>query len=248
MPEDFTRRRVLGAGFVYLGAMGATYLWFGRKSGGNSYDGVQELRVWDKNAKSYDREVGFDETLMGLSLMRRWLLRKAKGNVLEVSAGTGRNTMYYSPVRISGLYLTDNSKRMLDVAQTKKNSFSPQSVHYKECSVEALPYDDNEFDTVVDTFGLCSCANPQVALSEMARVCKPGGQILLLEHGQSHYQWMNSILDSNAAKHFERWGCRWNRDILSMVFGEKTDVSITSTNRFHFGTTYMIQATPKSHG
>ncbi|KNC72352.1 hypothetical protein SARC_15093 [Sphaeroforma arctica JP610] len=58
---------------------------------GDEIDGTEccgtQLRVWDKNAGSYDKEVGLDETLMGLSLMRRWLLRNAKGSVLEVSAG-----------------------------------------------------------------------------------------------------------------------------------------------------------------
>lgn len=50
---------------------------------------------------------------------------------------------------------------------------------------ESLPYADETFDTVVDTFGLCSFYDPVKALQEMARVCKRDGRILLLEHGRN---------------------------------------------------------------
>lgn len=100
------------------------------------------------------------------------------------------------------------------------------------------------FDTVVDAFGLCSHDDPvQVrlpalctpspflpflpnamppnlraqVLREAARVCKPGGKILLLEHGRGHYDWLNSRLDSSAAGHHQKWGCWWNRDIEEII-------------------------------
>ena len=51
----------------------------------------------------------------------------------------------------------------------------------------------------------------------MARVCKPGGQILLLEHGRAGTDWLNDILDKGAQRHLMKWGCQWNRDIEDIV-------------------------------
>ena len=60
-----------------------------------------------------------------------------------------------------------------------------------------LPYGDGAFDTVVDTFGLCSYEDPIAALREMRRVCQPGGQVLLLEHGRSYLPPLNWSLPSS---------------------------------------------------
>ena len=62
----------------------------------------ERLAVFRQGASSYDKEIGTDETVMGLGLLRRWLLYKAKGDVLEVAGGTGRNLDYFP----SGIRLT----------------------------------------------------------------------------------------------------------------------------------------------
>lgn len=54
-------------------------------------------------------------------------------------------------------------------------------------------------------------------MQEMARVCKPEGRILLLEHGKASPQWLNKILDDGAHNHLMKWGCHWNRDIETIV-------------------------------
>mmetsp|Transcript_12315 Transcript_12315/g.33023 ORF Transcript_12315/g.33023 Transcript_12315/m.33023 type:complete len:126 (+) Transcript_12315:479-856(+) len=92
--------------------------------------------------------------------------------------------------------------------------------------------------SVVDTFGLCSFSDPVEALREMKRVVKPGGKILLLEHGKSHYQWLTTFLNERADAHAERYGCYWNRDILALV--EKSGLRVEEVKRRHFGTTYYI--------
>ncbi|KAG2439369.1 hypothetical protein HXX76_004728 [Chlamydomonas incerta] len=99
-----------------------------------------------------------------------------------------------------------------------------------------------QFDTVVDTFGLCSHEDPVQVLKEIARVCKPGGRILLLQHGRSHYQWLNDKLDGSAVDHQRKWGCLWNRDILDIV--KQAGLVVDKSTRWHFGTSYYIVAYP----
>lgn len=52
------------------------------------------LAIFGKSAPRYDSEIGFDETVMGLNLLRRWMLWKANGDVLEVGGGTGERNHF----------------------------------------------------------------------------------------------------------------------------------------------------------
>lgn len=107
-----------------------------------------------------------------------------------------------------------------------------------------LAFPDHSFDTVVDTFGLCSYENPVGVLQELKRVCRPDGRILLIEHGRGAYEWINNVLDGGASRHAHNWGCIWNRDILKIVVA--AGFEIVDVSRFHFGTTYLIEAKPIS--
>ena len=103
-------------------------------------------------------------------------------------------------------------------------------------------FDYDSFDTVIDTFGLCSIDNPVDALREMKRVTKPGGRILLLEHGKSAtYQWLTDFLDRKSASHRAKWGCTWNRDIEGLL--DKAGLTDREVKLHHLGTTYRIVCT-----
>mmetsp|Transcript_30275 Transcript_30275/g.97606 ORF Transcript_30275/g.97606 Transcript_30275/m.97606 type:complete len:86 (+) Transcript_30275:683-940(+) len=78
----------------------------------------------------------------------------------------------------------------------------------------------------------------------MGRACKDDGRILLLEHGRSHYTWLNNILDANAQRHLTKWGCSWNRDILKVI--DDAGLHVDYLARWHFGTTYYVVARPSS--
>ena len=95
------------------------------------------------------------------------------------------------------------------------------------------------FDTVVDTFGLCSLADPGKALQQMLRVIRPGGRIVLLEHGKGTWRLINDILLAQEQDHFQRWGCHFNRDIDALITGLVEQGGMRSIWRWrtHFGTT-----------
>lgn len=189
------------SGTVYVGAV---YLGLQLYGGGNKSnelithdDGDTKSYVYDPRrtatfqriAYSYDDEIAKDELVMGINLLRRALLYfHAEGDVLEVGAGTGRNLGYYKSA-VNKIVLSDSSDKMLLRAKDKVSRLSEsERERYQLLVADAAnltQYPDNSFDTVVDTFGLCSFDDPVVVLKELQRVCKPDGKILLLEHGRS---------------------------------------------------------------
>ena len=190
-------------------------------------------------AADYDAMIGWDEYFMGMNSKRRHLIEKCTGNVLETSAGTGRNLEFY-PKNLESLLITDQIPEMLEIAYRKPASF--KETKFALMDAHSLNMPDASVDTVVDTFGLCSFYDPIKALKEMKRIIKPEGRVLLLQHGRSHYDWLNTALDRTAAAHALKWGCWWNRDILNLV--QKAGFRIVDERRYHFGTTYMLVLAP----
>jgi len=196
-------RNVILGGAVYIGATAATYLYLKRGDNSSSSCHCSKLSdprgIFDKNAEIYDAKIDLDETLMGVKLLRRFLIKKAQGDVLEVAAGTGRNLSYYKASKARSLTLTDSSREMLMRAYEKhtsdaKHGSSSFPVTFALADAQHLcaaqspgntdsidsKKDDAKFgpalrskktfsshscfDTVVSTFGLCSCSDPVKAL------------------------------------------------------------------------------------
>ncbi|KAJ3187307.1 Methyltransferase-like protein 7B [Gaertneriomyces sp. JEL0708] len=209
----------------------------------------QEVKhgVFDALAPEYDARISWDEWLMRLGTRRRDLVKQAYGSVLEVSAGTGRNLEYYASNKsIKEITLSDVSEPMLQKAYARMKHYIRElpTSHFHIYDAENIPAGDGQFDTVIDTFGLCSCGNPVKALKEMARCCKKDGRVLLLEHGRGKYQFLNEALDKTAHGHADKWGCWWNRDIERIV--DEAGLEIIEMERFHFGTTFWMIAKPKA--
>ena len=112
--------------------------------------------------------------------MRKMLWSRVEGTrILEVGVGTGKNFPYYpGEVEITAI---DFSDRMLARAREKATKQGAR-VHLLQMDVQHLTFEDNTFDTVVATFVFCSVPNPVRGLMEVARVCRPGGKVVLLEH------------------------------------------------------------------
>jgi len=105
--------------------------------------------------------------------------------VVELGMGSFPNAPYYqasrAPLDIVGVDPNDS------MAFFAKQSAAPllkagSSVRVTHGVGEALPFADSTADAVVCTLTLCSVPSPELALAEVRRVLKPGGQFLFLEH------------------------------------------------------------------
>ncbi|KAI1074801.1 hypothetical protein F5B20DRAFT_427155 [Whalleya microplaca] len=87
------------------------------------------------------------------------------------------------------------------------------------------PSSSGKYDTIIQTFGLCSVRDPVQLLRAMAGALQPEtGRIVLLEHGRSYWDLVNGLLDRSARGHFERFGCWWNRDLEAVVEAARAEV------------------------
>ena len=135
-------------------------------------------RLQDKAAPKYDRTMGrWERVLFGGG--REWVCSQARGDVLEIAIGTGRNLPHYpADVRLTAIEL---SPEMLNIAR-KRAADLGREVDLREGNAEALPFDDGSFDTVICTFALCTIPDDRKAVAEAMRVLRPGGRFIAIEH------------------------------------------------------------------
>ncbi|MBW3665774.1 MAG: class I SAM-dependent methyltransferase [Actinobacteria bacterium] len=164
-------------------------------------------RIWDRQAERFDRQMGFWERVL-FPGDRKWACHQARGDVLEVAVGTGRNLEHYpDDVRVTGV---DLSPEMLARARRRAEEVRPDA-DLREGDAQALPFADDSFDTVVCTYSLCSIPDDRRAVAEMARVLRPGGSVILVEHvasprrGVRAVQWLiHQITHRLALEHMLR--------------------------------------------
>jgi ubiquinone/menaquinone biosynthesis C-methylase UbiE len=163
----------------------------------------------------YDRSLRATEE-GGLREMRRQLLARARGRVLELGAGTGVNLELY-PEAVEELVLVEPdphmAKRLRDRLAT-----SPRPATLVEDSAERLPFADAGFDTAVATLVLCTIPDPAAALREAARVLKPGGELLFIEHVRAEQPGL-AVWQDRLEKpwRFLGDGCHCNRDTIATI-------------------------------
>ena len=134
--------------------------------------------VYERQALHYDTLIAVAERLL-FSGGRAWASGQARGKVLEVAIGTGRNLpLYPADVELTGI---DLSPAMLARAGARAARLG-RSVDLRVADAQQLPFPDADFDTVVATLTLCSIPDDVVAVREMARVLRPGGRLVLLDH------------------------------------------------------------------
>lgn len=149
----------------------------------------RSLRYWNKHAGSYDKQMGFFDRVL-FKDTRAWICRQATGAVLEVAIGTGLNLAHYPPqTRLTGV---EQSPAMLDLARHRAEQLGV-TVDLRLGNALALPFDAACFDTVVCTFSLCEIPNNAQAITEMHRVLRPGGALLLADHVASNSRTLRII-------------------------------------------------------
>jgi len=137
---------------------------------------------YQRYASRYDRETGFYDRFL-LGDRRQRLCAQARGAVLEVGIGTGRNLPFYPlDVRLVGIDLTP---AMLDIARERARQHGVP-VDLVLADAQALPFAGASFDTVVCTLALNAIPDDRAAIAEMYRTLRPSGRLLLLGHVASN--------------------------------------------------------------
>lgn len=308
-----------GAAALCLGSFTASFVWLNSSPAPVYCTGhepsVPTGRPAIQSPLEFDLHLDKSEHRYGITKLRRQLGAEAKGHVLEVAIGTGRNLEFYdwgkltaglvSPgernkdlMEKSGWGKTglkdvkemdsftgvDISEHMLDIGLKRIRSVVPHGAEIlpaqKPSFADLAKAEDGrwclrmlggkcrilkgdaqndlpppgdaaaagKYDTVIQTFGLCSVRDPTRLIENMAAVVRPEtGRIILLEHGRSWWDLVNGLLDRSAKGHFERFGCWWNRDIESIVEDAQSKIpglEIVDMKRpgwFKFGTHFWIE-------
>lgn len=170
---------------------------------------------------------------------RQTLFGTADGRVLDVACGMGTNVRYLpETVEYVGI---DISPAMIEKAEEQFDQLVRGETVF-EMDAQSLAFADDSFDTVISSLSTCTFPDPVVALDEMNRVCKPDGQILLLEHGRSSVGPIARFQDWRADAHFEKHRCRWNQDPLELVSASALSLRTASTGML--GIITAIRANP----
>lgn len=153
----------------------------------------------------------------GLGERRRRLLAGLSGRVLEVGCGHGVNFPLYPPA-VTALAAVEPEPRLRGLARERAATVDVD-VTVLDGRAEALPVESGSFDAVVTTLVLCSVDDPDLALAEVRRVLRSGGELRCLEHVASAnraIRWGEHAFDAVFWSH-AFGGCRTGRDTLAAI-------------------------------
>lgn len=149
--------------------------------------------------------------------LRKEVTSQARGLVLEIGAGNGLNFAFYDPDTVERVEATEPDSAMLRYAR-ERAAAARVHVNLTQAPVESLPFADESFDSAVVTLVFCSVADPLRGLSEVRRVLKPGGALLMVEHVRAHgavAATMQNII--TPITRIIAGNCHWNRNTEKTV-------------------------------
>lgn len=163
----------------------------------------------------YDPFVWLGE-IASMRRLRRTLLAEVRGRVVEIGAGTGLNVAHY-PEAADALVLTEPEPGMRRKLARRLDRHG-RAARISDAPAECLPFADASVDTVVATLVLCTVEEPERALREIARVLRPDGQLLFIEHVRARSRFLAACQD----KLLQPWrgfagGCVCNRPTVDLM-------------------------------
>jgi SAM-dependent methyltransferase len=168
-------------------------------------------------ARLYDPVMYIAERTM-LGAHREYLAADLSGRVLELGAGTGAMFPYLADdvaTDTISLYAIEPDQYMR-IRASKRARELDLDVQLSDARAETLPYEDDAFDAVLTSFVFCTIPDHERALSEVARVLKPGGEFRFVEHVRGDGV-VGSVHDALAPGwHAVAGGCHLNRDTGEM--------------------------------
>lgn len=204
-------------------------------------DGVRD--AYRRYAHLYDRWFGkiFHP---GRKLAIAQMGIKPGDRVLEVGVGTGLSLPEYPEgVEVTGI---DVSPEMIDQARTRAEAEQMAGVTLAEMDAEAMDLPDGSFDHVVAMYVLSVAPNPRRVVDEMRRVCKPGGDLFIVNHFR-HENPIISGIERLLAPLSNLVGFR--PDFAFDEFVDQTDLRVLEThpvNLLGYWTLIRASSTPQS--
>jgi len=131
----------------------------------------------------------------GLRKLRKKLVSKATGKVLEIGAGTGLNLAYYDLEKVSSLVMIDRDLNRKELEE-KIEDYKDLNIVLKEENVMDLGFSAESFDTVVFTLVFCTVADVEKGLREIKRVMKRDGKIIFIEHVRPETEPLGKTFDT----------------------------------------------------
>ena len=167
--------------------------------------------VFDSVASNYD----LMNDVMSFGIHRLWkqyaidIANVKKGDaILDLASGTGDLIkLYHKKIGNSGrIVSSDINEAMLDEGKRNLINSGVLGIEFVQANAEKLPFEDNSFDLVSIAFGLRNVTDKDKALSEMCRVLKPGGILIVLEFSKTTNPVLEKIYDAYSFNLIPKFG------------------------------------------
>lgn len=198
-------------------------------------DSLKLARKFDKQADLYRKQ----RENKKFAKYRKKIVPNATGKVLELAVGAGANFFFYS----ADVFVTavDISPKMVEYAKEAARIEKIQA-EFMLANIEALHFPKHSFDTIVSTLSFCGYTNPIELFNKLSYWCKPGGKILLMEHGISTNPLLAGTLKLLNPIQYKFVGCHLKRDMLELIHA--SDLQVQHVERYWKGMLYLIWASP----
>jgi ubiquinone/menaquinone biosynthesis C-methylase UbiE len=200
-------------------------------------DQIQD--VYDRHAPTYDKSVGLVENLV-LGDLRQRFGQQLRGETLEIAIGSGLNLPHYTR-QVTRAVGVDLSSGMLDEAR-KRASRLDREIELIQMNGEMLAFEDNSFDAVGISLSLCTIPRPMLTLEEIARVCRPDGVVIFLEHVRSPHRPVYALQRLWSPVQERSLGCSWVRETVQTV--QQAGFQVVSDTSRLLGIFRLVVATP----